>query len=441
VVLGAFALALLSLLAPSQPTYDPWAWIIWSREVTEGALSTTNGPSWKPLPVLLTAPFALLGDDVAPAAWLVIARAGGLLAVAMAYRLGSRLAGRAAGVIAGFALLVADEFVRNFARGNSEGLLLALVLFAIERHLDGRRGPAFVLGFAAGLLRPEVWPFLAVYGLWLMWREPGLRLLVLACGAATVALWLGPEWWGSGNPLRASDRARQPNPDSAAFAEHPFAEVFRRSWYVLMPPVLLGAVIGFVLSPRGLRLAFAAGAAVLMVMVGAMTQAGYAGNLRYVALPAALLCALAGAGWVDLVRSTRRRWGSPAAAAVAVLVVALCAPFVVREVGTFITDLRLTRAEAALYGNLDEAVAAAGGAAHVRRCGAVSTGRFDTMALTWRLHVHIDRVGIFPFGPGTIFGSRRYSLTRSRPSALSLDPRYARVAGTSHWIVRARCGS
>ena len=61
VVLGAFALALLSLLAPSEPTYDPWAWIIWSREVTEGALSTTNGPSWKPLPVLLTTPFALLG--------------------------------------------------------------------------------------------------------------------------------------------------------------------------------------------------------------------------------------------------------------------------------------------------------------------------------------------------------------------------------------------
>jgi hypothetical protein len=441
VVLGALGVALLSLLAPSEPTYDPWAWIIWSREVTEGALSTTNGPSWKPLPVLLTAPFALLGDDVAPAAWLVMARAGGLLAVAMAYRLGSRLAGPAAGAIAGFSLLVADEFVRNFARGNSEGLLVALVLFAVERHLDGRRASAFTLGFAAGLLRPEVWPFLGVYGLWLLWREPGLRLLVLGCGAATVALWLGPEWWGSGNPLRASDRARQPNPDSAAFARHPFLEVLRRSWYVLMVPVLAGAVVGVALRPRGLRLAFAAGAAILMAMVAAMTQAGYAGNLRYVALPAALVCALAGAGWVDLVRGAGRRWGRGAAVAAAALVAAASAPFVVAEAGTFATDLRLTRAEAALYGDLDRAVAAAGGPGRVRRCGAVYTGRFDTMALAWRLHVQLDRVEIFPVRAGTLFASRRYSLTRPRPSALSLDPRYPRVAGTARWIVRARCGA
>jgi hypothetical protein len=441
VVLGAFALALLSLLAPSEPTYDPWAWIIWSREVTEGALSTTNGPSWKPLPVLLTTPFALLGDDIAPAAWLVIARAGGLLALAMVYRLGSRLAGRAAGVLAGAALLLADEFVRNFARGNSEGLLLALVLFAIERHLDGRRGAAFVLGFAAGLLRPEVWPFLGLYGLWLMWREPGLRVLVLACGAATVALWLGPEWWGSGNPLRASDRARQPNPDSAAFATHPFLEVFRRSWYVLTAPVLVGAVIGFLASPRGLRLAFAAGAAILMVMVGAMTQAGYAGNLRYVALPAALVCALAGAGWVDLVRGAGRRWGTLAAVGAAVLVAAASAPFVAEELRTFRTDLRLTRDEASLNGDLDRAVAAAGGPARVRRCGSVYTGRFDTMPLAWRLRVGVDEVEIFPLGPGTVFAARRFSLTRPRPSALSLDPRYPRVAVTARWIVRARCGA
>ena len=35
---------------------------------------------------------------------------------------------------------------------------------------------------------------------------------------------------------------------------------------------------------------------VLMIAVAGMTQAGFAGNLRYVALPAALVCVLAGAG-------------------------------------------------------------------------------------------------------------------------------------------------
>ena len=48
--LACLALAALSLLGPSTPTYDPWAWIIWGREVVHLDLVTTDGPSWKPLP-------------------------------------------------------------------------------------------------------------------------------------------------------------------------------------------------------------------------------------------------------------------------------------------------------------------------------------------------------------------------------------------------------
>jgi len=50
--------------------------------------------------------------------------------------------------------------------------------------------------------------------------------------------------------------------------------------------------------------AMAAVSTVLMISVGAMTQAGFAGNLRYIALPAAFVCVLAGAGWVWLVKGT-----------------------------------------------------------------------------------------------------------------------------------------
>ena len=57
-------------LLPAGPTYDPWAWIIWGREITEGDLDTRTGPSWKPLPVLFTTPFALTGDAGAPELWL-----------------------------------------------------------------------------------------------------------------------------------------------------------------------------------------------------------------------------------------------------------------------------------------------------------------------------------------------------------------------------------
>src|ERR671916_2551801 len=65
-VLACFAIAALTLLEPSAPTYDPWAWILWGREVMHLDLDTVDGPSWKPLPVMLTAPFSLLGNDVAP---------------------------------------------------------------------------------------------------------------------------------------------------------------------------------------------------------------------------------------------------------------------------------------------------------------------------------------------------------------------------------------
>src|SRR5439155_9122802 len=136
VLFACLALATLSLLLPSAPTYDPWAWIVWGREIAHLDLVTTGGPSWKPLPVLFTAPFSVLGDVGAPAAWLVVARAGGLLAFAMAYRLGARLAGPVAGAIAAGALVLTDQFVRNFVRGNSEGILVAVVLSALERHRD-----------------------------------------------------------------------------------------------------------------------------------------------------------------------------------------------------------------------------------------------------------------------------------------------------------------
>src|SRR4051812_47106790 len=81
--------ATASLLLPSAPSYDPWAWLVWGREVLHGDLRTATGPSWKPLTVLLAMPLSLLGG-AAPAAWLVVSRAAALGAVAAAAALGAR---------------------------------------------------------------------------------------------------------------------------------------------------------------------------------------------------------------------------------------------------------------------------------------------------------------------------------------------------------------
>jgi len=433
-VLGCLVLAALAHLLPAGPTYDPWAWITWGREITEWNLDTRTGPSWKPLPVLFTTPFALTGDTWAPELWLVIAQAGGLLAFAFTYRLAARLAGWPAGLIAVGGLVVADEFIRNFARGNSEGLLVGLCLWAIERHLDGRRRDAFLLGVAAGLLRPELWPFLLAYGLWLMWTDAGTRPLVVGCGALTLVLWFVPEYVGSGDFMRAASRAREPNPDSAAFADIPFVETFRRSGSVLMPPLLLGAVIALVrawLERDRVRLTLGAVAVALMVAVAAMTQAGFAGNLRYVALPAALVCVLAGAGWVEVVRSAAARFGRPAAAGVAALLVAAAAPFVIADVDKLAFDLDVVRAESELYDRLPAIVAKSGGSARLLECGPVYAPPFEVQAVAWAMHVHSAQVGIFAAPPGTVLAGHF--------SALGHDPRFPEINKNRRWFVGRNC--
>jgi hypothetical protein len=445
-VLASFALAALSLLGPSTPTYDPWAWILWGREVVHLDLVTTDGPSWKPLPIFFTAPFSLLGDEAAPQLWILVARAGGILAVIMAYRLAARLAGPAAGAIAAATLLVSDEFIRNFARGNSEGLLVALCLWAIERHLDGRRRDAFLLGFAAGLLRPEVWPFWGLYGVWLLagaWggRVPW-RTLALVGGTAvlTLVLWFVPEYLGSGSALRAAERARQPNPDSAAFAAFPFGEVFKRSASILSAPVYIGALIAVLRGWRERRtdphahvmLALAVISTLLMIGVALMTEGGFAGNLRYVALPAAMVCILAGVGWVGVARSAAGRWGRGAAAAVAVGIAALFVPFAVADVRELETGRELFVREADFYGpNLEAMIAKAGGEDAIKSCGAVITGPFQTQAVAWYLHLHETDLSIFPMPPGTVIAPHYLAMAR--------DPRFPQVTMTSRWTVGSSC--
>jgi multisubunit Na+/H+ antiporter MnhE subunit len=439
-VVACLALSVISLLGPAQPTYDPWAWIIWGREITQGDLVTTFGPSWKPLPVLFTTPFALLGDAVAPAAWLVVARAGGLMAIFMAYRLAARLGGRPAGVIAGAALLLSEDFVRHFARGNSEGLLVALCLSAVALHLDGRRTPAFALGFGAALLRPEVWPFFGLYGLWLALREPRRRLLVLGAFIATAVLWFLPEYLGSGNLLRAAERAREANADSAAFAERPFLEVLRRAAGLLPWPVWAGGVValGVALGTRrGTRqrrtvLILAAVAAVLMAGVGLMTEAGFAGNLRYVALPVALVCVLAGAGWTWLVRDLHARRGPAVATAAAATLAIVSMPSAVVAAGAFADSLADLRLEAEVYADLDRAIAASGGAEASVRCGRVITGPFEVQALAWTLGRHGAQIDIAGKPPGTVFALRTHPL--------AADERFEAEATTKHWVVKRACG-
>jgi hypothetical protein len=457
VLAGCLALSALTLLFPSTPTYDPWAWIMWGREILHLDLVTDGGPSWKPLPVLFTTPFSVFGPDLAPYLWLWIARAGGLLALAMAFRLARRLTGGgalglAAGVAAAAFLGTTYEFVRDAALGNSEALLAALVLWAIERHLDGRRDHALYLGFAAALLRPEVWPFLGLYGLWLWFVEPRLRLRLVLLAAAIPVLWFGPELWGSGNALRASDRANNPNPGSAAFAEHPGLEVVerfhKRTVWPLEATALLAALLaaiawwrsraqGAILFVAGVGLAWT-------LLVAAMTEGGYAGNQRYMIVTTATLCVLGGIGVARVlqgVRALAARITGNARVAAAVTMAALVAglivlsPVISAKVDNVDATLDELRYEASLWHTLDDAIEVSGGAKRLLSCGSVYSGPFQTQMIAYELGVHGIDVGALSGTPAPGVAFRTHTVPKG-PLVIHVDDdRFRQVAASGRWRV------
>jgi hypothetical protein len=420
VLAACLTIAALTLLLPSVPTYDPWAWLLWGRQIVELDLVTTGGPSWKPLPMLFIVPFQAIGELIgvssfAPYAWLWISRTGGLLACVMVFRLARRFVGGGplgalAGVVAFASLFSSFKFVRDSSLGNSEPLMAALVLWAFERHLDGRRDHALYLGLGAALMRPEIWPFLGLYGLWLWMKEPHLRLRMAIFAVAVPALWLLPEWWGSGDPFRAGDRARDPRIDSPAFADFPAGEVLRRYKGTVIEPVAAAALIAIAAAAVRFRrrtggpaerrrdwatLVLTGGGAAWLLLVAGMTQAGYAGNQRYLIIPTTAISVLAGIGVARLVQGAmalaRRRFDERAVriAAIATVVIGLAVSS--SAIGAKLdsaTEIRKSLSfEAEVWHELRAGIDEAGGREAVRSCGRPYSGAFQTQMIAYELRV------------------------------------------------------
>lgn len=429
------ALALLSLIAPSTATYDPWAWIVWGREVVHGDLNTVDGPSWKPLPVVVTSIAALFGS-IAPDVWVVAARVGALAAVVAAFLVGRRVAGVVAGVLAAAPLAFAPWFFWHGWLANSEGVLVAFVLAAVLAELHRRRGVAMVCMVAAALLRPEAWPFLLLYAAWVAWRADLRGRLAVLGGLAIVPLtWLPPEKWGSGDFWRASTRAQNPDPGAPSLTERPWLTIlgnFARmlpltTWIVAGLVAVLAAALALRARSSSAESAepedgdaapplvdgpatpsfpgattsgpaapsvgrptpgpwlVVAGLALFgltwLVLVAIMTERGYSGNERYLIQPAALLIVAAGTAAGLVLRDV------PAAARAGLLVVAAVG-IVVAAISELPGQVRSVVYEGRLVDDLPRAIEAAGGAERLRSCGGVSTLNLMVPQVAWALREH-----------------------------------------------------
>jgi len=444
-VLACLALAALSLLFAGVPSYDPMAWLVWGREIAHLDLSTVDGPSWKPLPVAFTTVFSLFGG-AAPALWLVVARAGSLLGAVLAYRIAARLAGAAAGVIAVAALVLSRGWLWSDWIGYSEGILIALSLLAIERHLDGRHRQALLAAFFAALLRAEVWPFVAAYALWLWWREPGTRRLTLALAALVPALWLVPELIGSGDALRAAGRARDPTVGSGvpALAAHPALALLDSATEAVIVPVLVGFALAlFRPRPRPgvdrVTLSLGVGVLAWIGVVAAMTQVGYSGNPRYLIGPAGVACVVAGVGWARAGGALFPRLKLPTAliggATVAVLAAASL-PWALPRIGAMRAAAPGVAHEADLQHTLPHAIRLAGGRGRLLSCAPLATHRYTTPRVAWAMRVHLADVQPAAGTRGVVIQAR----SGGRPWLPVAPHGYYRVIGqTPIWRIASTC--
>jgi hypothetical protein len=350
-----------------------------------------GSPSWKPLPVFLTTPLSLAGET-APTLWILVARASGLAGLLLAFVLAGRLVSdagvwlrSAAGAIAVVGIVLSRDWLRGFAHGYSEPLTLALLLGAIERHQAGRRGQALVLGVAVAAGRPEAFPLVIAYGALLLWRREMSVAPVVAAVVAVPALWLVPDWIGSGDPFHGSRLAAELM-DRKGTLEF----VFR----IAPVPLFLAAIAGSAaalwrrdrafLEVAGLGFAWYAA-------LGLMMALGYTTASRFYYLPAEVLCVAGAAGVVRVVTLPRSAWIRAPAAAAAVAVLALS---LVPRADESVTIAERAANVARIETDLWHAVTRAGGA-DLSRCGrAAFPGGYRWMkgVVGWRLDVPLRKI-------------------------------------------------
>ena len=149
------------------------------------------------------------------------------------------------------------------------------------------------------------------------------------------ALWIVPDWLGSGDLLHTFHLARiSAEPRTLQGTGDPALELLRGAAGIQAAPVWIGALCGLAWGWRArdrtvAALALVAAAWVLPTVAG--TAMGYPAVPRYLVVPAAIACVLAGIG---LVAVTRLAPGPRGRAALAAALVAVCAPFAVsRAIG------------------------------------------------------------------------------------------------------------
>jgi hypothetical protein len=304
--LGAVGLLVLSTLvmlwARTRPGYDPYGWLVWGHLTLHGKLDTNGAPSWKPLPYLFTAPYAVFGKH-ALQLWMITAFAISLSGLVFAWRVAfwlvkappeRRYAAYAAGLFASVSLLAIYSYLHSVLSAESDTMIVALCLAAVDCIICRRYRWAFWAWWLAALGRPEVWAPIGLYVIW-AWRSvPGMRRQMVIGVVLIPVLWLGIPALTSKSAFSAASLAQN---SPRAIHGNKVTGTFGRFLSLNAASVKIAALLAVILAAlrRDRAVLLLAGGAVLWIVVeAAFALHGWPAVPRYLYEAGAVVCVLAG---------------------------------------------------------------------------------------------------------------------------------------------------
>ena len=307
-----------------------------------------------------------------------------------------RIAGWVAAVVAGVGVLLIAGDSHVILSGQSDPMIVALCLGAIDMQLSRRYRWALAFWLLASLGRPEAWPFLGLYVIWAWRAVPSMRRLLIGAVVLLLVLWFGIPAITSRSPFVAGTNAfgsgRAPHGNKATATISRFAHLQPVALSVLA--LVVGGVGGVATRAGGaadggrdravgrrrdrVRPARMAGGAAVHVR-GRRSARGDRRDRRRVADPRAR--AMVGRGGMG-------RRGAGVSSPACVLV-----PTAVSRARAEHKDLGGQRARTVQINALRPALSAAGGAALVRACGEPLTRLEYQSIVAFTLGVNVAHVG------------------------------------------------
>ncbi len=404
--------------ANTRPGYDPYGWLDWGYHTLHGTLNLGGAPSWKPFTFVFTVVYSLFGHW-ALYLWMLtavsISLSGAVFGGRIAYRLTATEGGPAwvafaAGAFGGAAVLGIQEYFHYLMSAQSDSMLVSVCLAAIDMYLCGRLRWAFWIGVLAGWGRPEVWPFLAIYGIYLIRRHPNMRKDVIGGAVLTLFFWFGVPTITNGRPNIAGQLAlRSPRECTTGKITCTISRFAALDYIALELAALL--VLGLALLRRNWTVVTLAGMAAGWVVVEiAFVLHGFPGVPRYLFEPAGLTAVLAGICFGWLLLDAKRYWRvlpSWAGIPLAVVLLAVMVPKGITNARAEHKDINHERDRTKEINKLGALVAALG-PERIQACGWPVLNVEYVSIMGWYLHRNTGVIGYRP----------KIELAKKRPDVL-----------------------